>query len=58
MPSIGNMFAVTVAPVSRSGSSVSESVRLRPLTRRCQFDAGSLGACVGRMVKTNSRIIQ
>ena len=32
MPSIGNMFAVTVAPTKRSGSSLSDRVRLRPLT--------------------------
>jgi hypothetical protein len=32
MPSIGNMFQVTVAPLKRSGSSPSDKVRLRPLT--------------------------
>ena len=32
MPSIGNMFQVTVAPLKRSGSSPSDSVRLRPVT--------------------------
>ena len=32
MPSAGNRFQVTVAPLNRSGSSLSDSVRLRPPT--------------------------
>ena len=39
MPSIGNMFQVTVAPLNRSGSSPSESVRLRPDTAAMSANA-------------------
>ena len=32
MPIIGNMFQLMVEPLNRSGSSLSDSVRLRPVT--------------------------
>ena len=39
MPSIGNMFQVMVAPLNRSGSSPSDSVRLRPATAAISANA-------------------
>ncbi len=50
MPSIGNMFQVTVAPLKRSGSSPSDSVRLRPDTA-----ANSSKLCVRALQSCRSR---